>query len=121
MRILLSAAFLFAFALALPGAAQDKGLTEKQKIEALIKSVETLKDAKFVRNNSEYDAATAARFLRGKWESNARDIKTANDFIEKVGSVSGTTGKEYLIRMKGGKELKSRDFLKAELKKIEAK
>ena len=42
--------------------AQGKALTENQKIESLIKAVENRKDAKFIRNGSEYDAATAARF-----------------------------------------------------------
>jgi hypothetical protein len=100
---------------------QGKSLTETQKIEALIKAVENLKDAKFIRNGSEYDAATAARFLKSKWEANARDIKTASDFIDKVGAASGTTGRPYLIRAKDGKESKSADFLRAELKKNESK
>jgi hypothetical protein len=101
--------------------AQAKALTEKQKIEALIKTVENLKDAKFIRNGAAYDAATAARFLRGKWESNAKDIKTAADFIDKVATSSGTTGKPYLMRAKDGKETKSREFFQSELKKLEAK
>jgi hypothetical protein len=101
--------------------AQNKALTEKQKIEALIKSVENLKDAKFIRNGAAYDAATAARFLHSKWESNAKDVKTADDFIEKIGTSSGTTGKPYLMRMKDGKETKSRDYFRAELKKLEGK
>ena len=63
----------------------------------------------------------AARFLRGKWDSNTKDIKTANDFIDKVGAASSTTGKDYLIRSKDGRETKSREFLRAELKKIETK
>lgn len=99
--------------------AQEKLATEKQKIEALIKHVEGIKDAKFVRNDTEYDAKTAAKFLRGKWESNEAEIKTAKDFIEKAASVSSTTGKPYLIRFKDGKEMKSSEYLLAELKKLE--
>jgi hypothetical protein len=92
---------------------------EKQKIEALIKHVENLKDAKFVRNDSEYDAKTAARFLRGKWDSNESKIKTARDFIEKAASVSSTSGKPYLIRFKDGKDVKTGDYLSEQLKKLE--
>jgi hypothetical protein len=102
-----------------PAQAQQNPATEKQKIEALITHVEQLKDAKFVRNDTEYDAKTAARFLRGKWEANAAGIKTAKDFIEKAASTSSTTGKPYLIRFKDGKEVKSGDYLLAELKKLE--
>jgi hypothetical protein len=46
-------------------------------------------------------------------------VKTARDFIERVASFSGTSGKSYLIRFKDGSEMKSRDFLLADLKKIE--
>lgn len=98
--------------------AQEKPTTEKQKIEALIKHVESMKDAKFVRNDKEYDAQTAAKFLRGKWEANEADIKTAKDFIEKAASVSSTTGKPYLIRFKDGKEMKSGEYLQTQLKKL---
>ena len=99
--------------------ADEKPATEKQKIEALLKHVEDMRDAKFVRNAREYDAKTAARFLRGKWEANEAEIKTAKDFIEKAASVSSTTGRPYLIRFKGGKEMKSGDYLLAELVKLE--
>jgi Family of unknown function (DUF5329) len=108
-----------ALALLLNIPAEDKKLSEKQKIEALIKHVEELKDAVFVRNDTEYDAKTAATFLRRKWKSNDSAIKTARDFIEKAASVSSTSGKPYMIRRKNGKETKSGVYLLAELKKIE--
>jgi hypothetical protein len=99
--------------------AQDKPLTEKQKIEALIKGIEDSKDTKFVRNDREYDAKTAAKFLRGKWESQEAEIKTARDFIEKVASISSTSGKPYRMRFKDGKEMKSGDYLSEELQKLD--
>ena len=100
-------------------AADDtKPLSEKEKIEALIQHVEGLKDAVFVRNGSDYDAKTAARFLRGKWDKES-DVKTARDFIEKVASVSSTSKKPYLIRFKDGKEVKSGDYLSRELDNLE--
>lgn len=101
------------------GFAQKKPESEKEKIETLIQHVEGLKDAKFVRNDREYDAKTAAKFLRTKWDMSGAEIKTAKDFIEKVAAVSSTTGKEYVIRFGNGKEVKSRDYLIAELKKLD--
>ncbi len=100
--------------------AQSTPAAEKQKIEALIKEVGEIKDAKFIRNGSAYEPATAVRFLRGKWEANDAEIKTARDFIAKVASFSGTSGKPYLIRFKDGRELKSGEFLLAALKKLES-
>jgi hypothetical protein len=92
---------------------------EKQKIEALINRVSDLKDAKFIRNGTEYNVATAVRFLRGKWKANDGDVKTARDFIDRVASASGTSGKPYHIRFKDGQEIPSRDFLLTELRKLE--
>jgi hypothetical protein len=111
------------FAAILPSfaSAQSAPAAEKQKIEALIKQVGDLKDAKFVRNGWTYEPATAVRFLRGKWEANDAEVKTARDFIDKVASASGTSGKPYLIRFKDDREIKSQEFLLAELKKIEPK
>lgn len=99
--------------------AQETPTTERQKIEALIKHVEGLSNAKFIRNDRAYDAKTAAKFLRGKWDANKAEIKTAKDFIDKAASVSSTTGKPYLIRFEGGKQVRSSEYLLAELKKLE--
>src|SRR5918995_5697591 len=119
-RLIFSGVLCFAMLLTSVLAAQTAPGLEKQKIEALIKQVGDLKDAKFVRNGSTHDVSTAVRFLCGKWEANDADVKTARDFIDKVASASGTTGKPYLIRFKDGREIKSRDFLLAELKKLES-
>lgn len=100
--------------------AQRAPISEKQKIEALIAGIGQLQDAKVIRNGWSYDPSTAVRFLHGKWAANASEIKTARDFIDKVASFSGTSGKPYLIRFKDGRELQSREFLLTELKKIEA-
>lgn len=101
--------------------ADDPPRTEKQKIEALIKHIEGLKDTVFLRNDREYDAAAAATFLRRKWEAEEKQVKTARDFIEKVASVSSTSGKPYRIRLKDGTEKKSGDYLLDQLKKLEKK
>jgi len=99
--------------------AQTAPEPEKEKIETLISRVSNLKDAKFIRNGTEYNVGTAVRFLRGKWKANDSDVKTARDFIDRVASASGTSGKPYHIRFKDGQEIPSRDFLLTELKKLE--
>ena len=63
-----------------------------------------------MRNGSAYSADSAAVFLRRKWEANASEVKTARDFIDKVASFSGTSGKPYLIRFKDGEEIKAGTF-----------
>jgi hypothetical protein len=112
---------LLFFGLLLPfvAAGQSTPEIERQKIESLIDHVGELKDARFIRNGKEYDVAVAVRFLRGKWKANDKEVKTARDFVDKVASASGTSGKPYRIRFKDGREIASRDFLIAELKKQE--
>lgn len=93
--------------------------TEKGKIESLIHQVEALQGAKFIRNGKSYDSTDAAKFLRGKWDSKAKEIETAEDFIQKVASVSSTSGQPYLIRFSDGHEVKCGDYLRGLLKKAE--
>jgi hypothetical protein len=105
---LVSASAVFA---AQPSLSQE----ERQKIEALILTVENLSDATFIRNDRSYDAASAARFLRGKWRSQESEVRSAEDFIEKVASFSSTTGKPYLIRFRDRREVASAVFLREQL------
>jgi hypothetical protein len=115
------AMFFSLFALILsPQVVHAEELTEQAKIEALIQAVESMNDATFVRNGSEYNAKNAAKFLRGKWDAQRKEVLTANDFIDKVATRSSTTGKPYLIRPKGAAETPCADYLKARLKTIEA-
>jgi Family of unknown function (DUF5329) len=119
LRLIFTWALIVAVLFPVTVLAQSSPAPGKQKIETLIKEVSDLKDAKFIRNGWTYDVSTATRFLRGKWEANDAAVITAQDFIERVASVSGTSGKPYLIHFNDGREVKSRDFLLAELKKIE--
>jgi hypothetical protein len=100
-------------------AAGDRPLTEKDKITALIANVQSLKDARFVRNGREYNSAQAAEFLRRKWQASAASIATARDFIEKIASISSTSGQPYTLRFKDGTEKNSGDYLLSVLKKLE--
>lgn len=99
--------------------AGDIPASEQHKIEALIQHVEHLQDAVFIRNNKAYSATTAAKFLRGKWEDKQDEIKTAKDFIEKVASVSSTSGQLYRLRFKDGREMPSGAYLGTVLQQLE--
>ena len=93
---------------------------ERLAIEALIASVARLGDASFVRNGQSYGASNAARFLREKWKSRESEVKSAEDFIDRVASFSSTTMKPYLIRFADGREVPSADYLRAELARLRA-
>lgn len=104
-----------------PTRAADISPAEKAKIESLISGIENLAEAKFIRNGTSYDAKTAAKFLRGKWGRNEDEIKTAKDFIAKAATASGTSGKPYMIQLKGAAEVPCADYLTEQLKKLESK
>jgi hypothetical protein len=100
--------------------AHPEVLTEKEKIEALIQVVASMENASFLRNGSEYSAKNAAKFLRGKWDANQKQIHTAKDFIEIAATKSSTTGKPYHIRFQDGRQKPCAEILLAELKRIES-
>ena len=111
--ILLSAALVAAQSPAAPP------LSENRKIEAIIRIVDELKDATFIRNGSEHDCHAAAKHMRDKWNAQRSKIRTAEDFIELAASRSSISGKPYLIRFKDGREIESGTFLREELRKLE--
>ena len=102
------------------GAPPGGPLTETQKIEALIATVEGLTDAVFIRNDEEHTAKEAAGHMRMKWRWKRSKIETARDFIGEAASGSTTSGKVYVIRFGDGREVTSAEFLTATLAKLEA-
>lgn len=88
-----------------------KPANEKDKIESLISTVESMKDVVFIRNGSEYGPKEAAALMRHKWKQQEKKIKTAQDFIRFAATKSEHSGKPYLIRFKDGKEVESGKFL----------
>lgn len=93
---------------------------ELNRIERLIRFVESQKDMKFIRNGSEYTCAEAAKFLRGKLESMGGDVSTAREFIERIASKSSMSGEPYRVKLADGKMMLAAQFLSEELKRIEA-
>lgn len=94
---------------------------ERTKIEALITFVEKLPDASFVRNGKSYDAKTAAKFLRGKWRDRADEVRSAEEFIQRVATKSSTSGKPYLVRYRDGREVAAAALLREELRRLATK
>ena len=90
---------------------KKKTLTETEKIEQLILAIQNLKNAQFNRNGTLYDAETAAKHLKMKWNKAGNSIKTAEDFIHKIASKSSMTGIEYKIIFSNGKTISAEKFL----------
>jgi hypothetical protein len=118
MKTLLQISLALLFALVASMAVARAPLSETQKIESLITSIENLKGAVFIRNGSEYSAEQAAHHLRMKWDKAGSRVKTAEDFIEKCASESSMSGEKYQIRFANGKTEYSQDYFNEELRKI---
>ena len=101
--------------------ASAQPMTEDQKIEALIRTIDGMKDAVFVRNGTAYEGHAAAQHLRDKWRWKKGEVKTARDFIRVCASVSSQSGQPYLVRWKDGRVEKSGDFLSAALDRLEGR
>ena len=84
--------------------------TEAAKIEFLLKEVERLQGAKFWRNGSSHSAKDAADHLRMKWKKTGSAVKTAKDFIDKIGSKSSVSGSPYYIEFANGAKTETRTF-----------
>jgi hypothetical protein len=95
-----------------------KSLSDKEKIEYLIQQVEDLEDASFWRNGIYYDSKTAAAHLRMKLDKAGSRVKTADDFIDRIGSSSSMTGTPYRIRFSDGTEIETKIFFTEQLKKL---
>ena len=89
---------------------------ERKKIEFLISSVENLKDARFIRNGSEYNGQEAAKHLRMKLRRAGDRIRTADDFIRFITAKSSVSGKPYLIMLPDGTTIKSEKYFRDKLK-----
>lgn len=94
------------------------GLTENEKIEALIAALAGLKDATFIRNGSAHNVDEAVEHMRMKWSWKKDEITTADDFIRIAATGSSLSGKPYTIRFADGHEELSADWFRARLKEI---
>ena len=95
-------------------------LSERQKINALIASVEQLRGAVFIRNGTEYDGGKAAAHLRRKLGAAGKRVTTAEQFITHLATGSSMTGKAYTIRFADGRTVESAAYFRGELKRLEA-
>ncbi len=104
----------------LPGRLFAAPMTEEQKIDALIHSVEVMPGAQFIRNGSVYDGKAAADHLRTKRRFAGSRLKTADQFITYCATGSSFCGKPYQIRLANGATMDSAVFFRAQLKRIDA-
>jgi hypothetical protein len=95
-------------------------LSETAKIEHLIQSVASLKNAVFIRNGREHTVEEAVDHMRMKWEAAGGQITTARGFIEGAASRSSMSGRAYEIRYADGTTVTAREYLYQRLERVES-
>ena len=122
LALALGGALVLALGAASPLRAEAPALPDSERalIEALIDWVGELRGAEFVRNGKPYAARDAARFLRKKWASREDEVRSADDFIDRVATRSSTSGQPYAIRHPDGREQPSAELLRARLAELRA-
>ena len=100
------------------GNAFAANLTEEQKIESLLNSLVN-DQVTFIRNGEEHNGIFARQHLTEKLAT-SKDIKTAKDFIEQVGSISSHTDQPYVIRLENGNEIDARKWFLEKLADLES-
>ncbi|MGI9014936.1 MAG: DUF5329 family protein [Phycisphaerales bacterium] len=106
---------------ATPPDAQSPAVMETRRIEALLEHVATLDGIVFIRNGGEHTAAEAAAHLQRKWRSAGDAIKSAEMFIDELGSASSSSGQAYRIRLADGNEVDAGPWLHQQLDALEGK
>lgn len=94
---------------------------ERERIERLCEVVGASKGIYFVRNGKEHTSDDAAKFLREKYKAMGDEVKTAEEFIQKIATQSSMSGEPYRVRFSDGREILSAEFLRAELARIPKK
>jgi hypothetical protein len=93
-------------------------LSDAEKIQALIRTVEARKNLQFIRLDTAHSSREAANVLRIKLAFAGDRVKTVDDFIDHVATAT-QSGKPYYVRYPDGREVTSAEFLRQELKRIE--
>ncbi len=85
--------------------------SEAERIEMGIKTIETSKVV-FVRNGSEHSAYAAGKFMRGKLKKAGNQVKTFEEFVDKLATKSTTSGLPYLVKLESGTTLPLAQWLR---------
>lgn len=108
--------FCFLLSLAVPtaGFSEDENLQEA--VDYLMEFVRS-SDVVFIRNDKEHSAEDAAEHILKKYKYAKRKVKTPEDFIKYCATKSTMSGKQYHVRLAGGRTITSAEWLLAALER----
>ena len=113
-RILLLAVFCCLLALSVPARSAPEDEDLKEAIDYLVEFVRT-SDVVFIRNDKEHSPEDAAEHMLKKYKYAKRKVKVPEDFIEYCATKSTMSGKQYQVRLAGGRTITSAEWLLAAL------
>jgi pimeloyl-CoA synthetase len=94
--------------------------TEDEKIKFLFAEIEKSEGKiTFIRNGDEFSALEASKHMKKKLDYAGKEIKTANQFIEKIATKSYMTGNIYMVKLADGQKIESAKWLREILKRVE--
>ncbi len=93
-------------------------LSEKEKIQALLKHVEK-SGLIFVRNGTEHPAPKAREHMEYKLSRAGNRVQTARQFIDMIATKSYLSGEYYYVKYPDGKMVRTCDFLNRKLAQLE--
>jgi hypothetical protein len=102
-----------------PRGRESPEMAEQEKIERLLKAIESAEGIVFIRNGAEHSPQDAAEHLRSKLDAAGGEIKTVDDFIDKIASKSSLSGEPYRVRLADGTEVFAGEYLKDKLSEVE--
>lgn len=92
---------------------------ERARIEYLLERV-SKSPYNFIRNNSRYSGKRGAIHIKWKYYfRSGRQVKTAEEFIDKVATASKKSGRPYLIELPDKRRFPLRSLLLNELKRLD--
>ena len=94
---------------------------EQARIDFLLRSVETSRGLKFIRNGKSHGAADAARHLRRKLDYGGERIQTAEQFIKHAASESSATGRKYKVQLADGTTVDAETYFTQQLRAFDAR
>jgi hypothetical protein len=97
----------------------ESALSEEARIERLL-AIVAASGVVFIRNGAEHDGVDASGHLRGKWRSRFDEIRSAQQFVDLVGTKSSISGEPYQVRLADGRTVPAGDWLRERLAEIEA-
>lgn len=91
---------------------------ELARINEMLQLIRT-SEIEFIRNGVSYTGEQAYKHLKGKFDRAKNKIRTVDLFIGEIASRSDFSGRDYLVKLKDGSTLKSKDWLLGLKKKLD--